>query len=115
MTEGDERATKPEGMTGMSRTTQRNAVASAAVALQVGKEDVELILKRLFDIGREQGRLQSQKEVTEARLEASKARERATRYSSELTHIRGVASRLREDGVKMPQDLIEAVWPKKVG
>lgn len=110
--ERDEAVSKRAGIT---RTTQRNAIAAAAVQLTLDGVDVEAVLKRLFEIGREQGRLQHQAEMLQTRQEASEARERATRYSQDLVRIRGVAHRLRADGVRLNEELVDAIYPKDVG
>lgn len=99
----------------ISRTTASSAVASAAVQLTNPALDVEKILARLFDIGREQGRLQNEQALAKALEDAANAKERATRYSMLNTEIRGVAKRLRDDGVVIPADLGAVIWPNEVG
>lgn len=99
----------------ISRTTSKSAVASAAVQLTNPAVDVEKILTRLFEIGREQGRLQGEQALAKTLEDAANARERAARYAAMNTEIRGVAKRLRNDGVEIPPALGAAIWPKEVG
>ena len=96
------------------RTTQMDAVASAAARLTSPSADVEAVLLDLYEAGRESGRLQERQSVVDVQHREASEREKATRYAGDILRIRGTAHRLRSDGVEIHPDLAEVIWPGDV-